>query len=68
MLINFETTGGGRARFNPNLYADGKVSALGPWPWHCGGLSVVMGPMGNVTISLLYNRFYNCRSCPAQTC
>eukprot|EP00775_Hariotina_reticulata_P014582 gene14582-14713_t len=28
-----DTTGGGRARFNPNLYADGKVcmSLLGAW-------------------------------------
>ena len=24
-LMVLETTGGGRARFNPNLYADGKV-------------------------------------------
>ena len=32
-LMNLETTGQGRARFNPNLYADGKVclSLLGTW-------------------------------------
>ena len=32
-LVNLDTTGGGRARFNPNLYADGKVclSLLGTW-------------------------------------
>jgi len=27
-LMNMATNGEGRARFNPNLYADGKVSAL----------------------------------------
>ncbi|KAI0123981.1 hypothetical protein BJ170DRAFT_686356 [Xylariales sp. AK1849] len=36
--IKFKTTGGGRVRFNPNLYEDGKVclSLLGTWegePW-----------------------------------
>ena len=32
-LLMLDTTGGGRARFNPNLYADGKVclSLLGTW-------------------------------------
>jgi ubiquitin-protein ligase len=32
-MVNLDTTGGGRARFNPNLYADGKVclSLLGTW-------------------------------------
>lgn len=32
-LMLLETTGGGRVRFNPNLYADGKVclSLLGTW-------------------------------------
>jgi baculoviral IAP repeat-containing protein 6 len=32
-LLLLDTTGGGRARFNPNLYADGKVclSLLGTW-------------------------------------
>jgi len=32
-LVHFDTTGGGRVRFNPNLYADGKVclSLLGTW-------------------------------------
>ena len=32
-LVNFDTTGGGRVRFSPNLYADGKVclSLLGTW-------------------------------------
>ena len=32
-LVLLDTTGGGRARFNPNLYADGKVclSLLGTW-------------------------------------
>ena len=36
-MLNLDTTGGGRARFNPNLYADGKVclSLLGTW--HGGG-------------------------------
>ena len=31
--VQFLTTGGGRVRFNPNLYADGKVclSLLGTW-------------------------------------
>ena len=31
--VQFRTTGGGRARFNPNLYKDGKVclSLLGTW-------------------------------------
>lgn len=31
--MELETTGGGVARFNPNLYADGKVclSLLGTW-------------------------------------
>ena len=27
-LMNMATNGEGRARFNPNLYADGKVSTL----------------------------------------
>mmetsp|Transcript_12872 Transcript_12872/g.31044 ORF Transcript_12872/g.31044 Transcript_12872/m.31044 type:complete len:482 (-) Transcript_12872:194-1639(-) len=37
-MVNLDTTGGGRVRFNPNLYADGKVclSLLGTW--HSGGL------------------------------
>ena len=32
-LVNLKTTGGGRVRFNPNLYNDGKVclSLLGTW-------------------------------------
>ena len=32
-MVQFVTTGGGRIRFNPNLYADGKVclSLLGTW-------------------------------------
>lgn len=32
-IVNIQTTGGGRFRFNPNLYADGKVclSLLGTW-------------------------------------
>lgn len=32
-MVNMDTTGGGRVRFNPNLYADGKVclSLLGTW-------------------------------------
>eukprot|EP00286_Rhodomonas_abbreviata_P007524 CAMPEP_0181322120 /NCGR_PEP_ID=MMETSP1101-20121128/19058_1 /TAXON_ID=46948 /ORGANISM="Rhodomonas abbreviata, Strain Caron Lab Isolate" /LENGTH=531 /DNA_ID=CAMNT_0023430011 /DNA_START=33 /DNA_END=1629 /DNA_ORIENTATION=- len=32
-LVKFLTTGGGKVRFNPNLYADGKVclSLLGTW-------------------------------------
>jgi baculoviral IAP repeat-containing protein 6 (apollon) len=32
-VVNLETTGGGTVRFNPNLYADGKVclSLLGTW-------------------------------------
>ena len=32
-LVKFCTTGGGTVRFNPNLYADGKVclSLLGTW-------------------------------------
>ena len=36
-MVNLDTTGGGRVRFNPNLYADGKVclSLLGTW--HGGG-------------------------------
>ena len=29
MLINLKTTGHGRVRFNPNLYNDGKVGAIG---------------------------------------
>jgi ubiquitin-protein ligase len=31
--LKFRTTGGGRVRFNPNLYKDGKVclSLLGTW-------------------------------------
>ncbi|KZT27605.1 hypothetical protein NEOLEDRAFT_1176617 [Neolentinus lepideus HHB14362 ss-1] len=33
-LVHLRTTGGGRVRFNPNLYAQGKVclSLLGTWP------------------------------------
>lgn len=30
-LMNMETNGGGRVRFNPNLYADGKVRRLSHW-------------------------------------
>lgn len=32
-MVKMTTTGGGRVRFNPNLYADGKVclSLLGTW-------------------------------------
>jgi hypothetical protein len=34
--VQFLTTGGGRERLNPNLYACGKVclSLLGTWPGH----------------------------------
>ena len=34
--VNLQTTGGGSVRFNPNLYADGKVclSLLGTWNGH----------------------------------
>jgi ubiquitin-protein ligase len=40
--MQFKTTGGGLAHFNPNLYADGKVclSLLGTWsgqPWMASG-------------------------------
>lgn len=40
--MQFKTTGGGAAHFNPNLYADGKVclSLLGTWsgqPWVAAG-------------------------------
>jgi ubiquitin-protein ligase len=43
-LVNFDTTGGGRVRFNPNLYADGKVclSLLGTW--HAGHASEKWDP------------------------
>ena len=33
-LMTLETTGAGRARYNPNLYADGKVSFLLCQPAH----------------------------------
>lgn len=32
-LMNMATNGEGRARFNPNLYADGKVSPTHPFVW-----------------------------------
>jgi ubiquitin-protein ligase len=43
-LLELETTGGGVARFNPNLYADGKVclSLLGTW--HGGAASEKWNP------------------------
>jgi ubiquitin-protein ligase len=43
-LVNFDTTGGGRVRMNPNLYADGKVclSLLGTW--HAGHASEKWDP------------------------
>lgn len=43
-LVQFDTTGGGRVRFNPNLYADGKVclSVLGTW--HGGHASEKWNP------------------------
>ncbi|KAJ1481947.1 ubiquitin-conjugating enzyme/RWD-like protein [Baffinella frigidus] len=46
-LVHFATTGGGRVRFNPNLYQDGKVclSLLGTWPgpsWQPDGTSTLL--------------------------
>ena len=44
--MQFKTTGGGQIRFNPNLYADGKVclSLLGTWsgePWQPGSSTIL---------------------------
>ena len=44
--MQFKTTGGGTIRFNPNLYADGKVclSLLGTWsgePWQPGSSTIL---------------------------
>lgn len=36
-MVNLDTTGGGRVRFNPNLYADGKVCLSLIGTWHGGG-------------------------------
>ena len=47
MLMTLDTTGGGRARFNPNLYADGKA-----WPSLFATLSLLgsMEKCGCITI------------------
>jgi Ubiquitin-conjugating enzyme len=46
-LMMLETTGGGKARFNPNLYADGKVrSPL--WMCVCVCVCVYAGCSGHL--------------------
>ncbi len=42
-LMNMATNGEGRARFNPNLYADGKVSTM---------FLAYFGPVCNLNLSL----------------
>ncbi|KAL6746135.1 ubiquitin elongating factor core-domain-containing protein [Haematococcus lacustris] len=53
MLINFETTGQGRARFNPNLYADGKVCLSLINTWHASHDSEKWNPQLTTTWQVL---------------
>ena len=52
-MLNLDTTGGGRVRFNPNLYADGKVclSLLGTW--HGGALEEKWDPKTSTLYQVL---------------
>jgi len=53
MLVNFETTGQGRARFNPNLYADGKVCLSLINTWHASHESEKWNPSQTSTFQVL---------------
>ncbi|KAF5842289.1 ubiquitin-conjugating enzyme/RWD-like protein [Dunaliella salina] len=53
MLVNFETTGQGRARFNPNLYADGKVCLSLINTWHASHESEKWNPSQTTTFQVL---------------
>lgn len=51
-LVNLETTGNGTVRFNPNLYANGKVclSLLGTWS---GGVDEMWNPKTSTILQVL---------------
>jgi baculoviral IAP repeat-containing protein 6 len=62
--VQFITTGGGQARFNPNLYADGKVclSLLGTWsgPGWKPGESTLSQVLLSIQSAILVDQpFYN---------
>mmetsp|Transcript_28068 Transcript_28068/g.74049 ORF Transcript_28068/g.74049 Transcript_28068/m.74049 type:complete len:197 (+) Transcript_28068:102-692(+) len=69
--VTFLTTGGGKTRFNPNLYADGKVclSILGTWrgesgeQWssvqNCQSLMVSIQVAHNIIIRCSYCKMYS---------
>jgi ubiquitin-protein ligase len=62
--VQFKTTGGGQARFNPNLYADGKVclSLLGTWtgPGWVPGQSTLLQVLVSIQAMILCDEpFYN---------
>ena len=67
-LVNFDTTGGGRVRFNPNLYADGKVclSLLGTWhasheseKWHAGSSTLSQALLSIQAMILIDEPWFN---------
>ncbi|KAF2192575.1 hypothetical protein K469DRAFT_654226 [Zopfia rhizophila CBS 207.26] len=62
--MNFRTTGGGSVRFNPNLYADGKVclSLLGTWhgePWRPAESTILQCLISIQAMILCEEPFYN---------
>ncbi|KAK9780505.1 hypothetical protein SCAR479_02620 [Seiridium cardinale] len=62
--VQFKTTGGGRIRFNPNLYENGKVclSLLGTWqgePWQPGKSTLLQLLVSIQSMILCENPYYN---------
>ncbi|KAK9419143.1 hypothetical protein SUNI508_01120 [Seiridium unicorne] len=62
--VQFKTTGGGKIRFNPNLYENGKVclSLLGTWqgePWQPGKSTLLQLLVSIQSMILCENPYYN---------
>lgn len=57
-IVTFSTTGGGKTRFNPNLYADGKVclSILGTWRGDSGELWSSVQNIQSIMVSIQVTR------------
>jgi ubiquitin-protein ligase len=66
-MVNIYTTGNGNVRFNPNLYADGKVclSLLGTWRADAGeswipGVSTILQILVSIQSLVLISNPYFC--------
>ncbi|KAH8204722.1 hypothetical protein TruAng_001056 [Truncatella angustata] len=63
-MMHFKTTGGGKIRFNPNLYEDGKVclSLLGTWqgePWQPDKSTILQLVVSIQSMIFCENPYYN---------